>query len=239
MELNTTMSGQDKARVAMQVDSINKALNDGRVTKQSLDKDDFLKILITQLTHQDPTQPMEDKEFIAQMAQFSSLEQMTNMSNRFSDVSKLLTSGQAFGMVGKTVEIPIGDQIIQGTVTEVMGREFPRVKVNGSYYDFSLVDKVMSDAPSSSIPASLPEASAAAAKTEVSPSEPVSVSPVTDAEAAEGAAPGGETSGAEEAAEAAYEMSFPSARPAQRASADVYSLSLPERAEYSAIALTE
>ncbi|MBU9714549.1 flagellar hook assembly protein FlgD [Evansella tamaricis] len=45
-----------------------------------LDKDAFLRILITQLQNQDPLNPMEDKEFIAQMAQFTALEQMTNMN---------------------------------------------------------------------------------------------------------------------------------------------------------------
>ncbi|RQD68211.1 MAG: flagellar hook capping protein [Tindallia sp. MSAO_Bac2] len=46
----------------------------------NLDKDAFMKLLTTQLSNQDPLNPMEDREFIAQMAQFSSLEQMQNMN---------------------------------------------------------------------------------------------------------------------------------------------------------------
>lgn len=48
-------------------------------SSNSMDKDMFMKILIAQLSNQDPTAPMEDKEFISQMAQFSSLEQMQSI----------------------------------------------------------------------------------------------------------------------------------------------------------------
>lgn len=66
--------------------------NSQRKTGSStLGKDDFLKLLITQLANQDPTNPMQDREFITQMAQFSSLEQMTNMN---STMQKFIDSQQ-------------------------------------------------------------------------------------------------------------------------------------------------
>ncbi|MDR5658265.1 flagellar hook capping FlgD N-terminal domain-containing protein [Serpentinicella sp. ANB-PHB4] len=51
-----------------------------RTFNNDMDKDAFLKLLVTQLQNQDPLSPMEDREFIAQMAQFSSLEQMQNLN---------------------------------------------------------------------------------------------------------------------------------------------------------------
>ncbi len=64
--------------------------------KSTLDKDSFLRLLITQLQYQDPLNPVEDKEFVAQMAQFSALEEMQNMN-------KATTKAQAFSMIGKSI----------------------------------------------------------------------------------------------------------------------------------------
>ena len=72
-------------------------------TKQTgnseLGKDAFLKLLITQLQHQDPTNPMDDRDFIAQMAQFSSLEQMQNMTKA---MESLLISQQQTQLMNYT-----------------------------------------------------------------------------------------------------------------------------------------
>ena len=142
MDLSFMMSGLEQQKLNLQVDSINKALSGTREANQNLGKDDFLQLLITQLTHQDPTQPMEDREFIAQMAQFSTLEQMTNMNEGFTTLSNMLASNQAMGLLGKTVDIIDGETVITGKVEEIAGREYPQVLVNGTYYDYAQVEKI-------------------------------------------------------------------------------------------------
>lgn len=56
-------------------------------------KDQFLNILVAQLQHQDPMSPLEDKDFIAQMAQFSSLEQMNQLVESFEELTEVIKSG--------------------------------------------------------------------------------------------------------------------------------------------------
>nr|MCR5253635.1 flagellar hook assembly protein FlgD [Treponema sp.] len=103
--LNTQLSASEKTAVDNAVNTYNKTLvHEGRKTSNELGKDDFLKLLITQLSNQDPTSPMEDTQFISQMAQFSSLEQMTNMSTSFAKMADYLNSQEAAGTLGKTVE---------------------------------------------------------------------------------------------------------------------------------------
>lgn len=72
-----------------------------KTDKGTLDKDDFLKILVTQLKNQDPSQPLQDREFIAQMAQFTSVEQIMNMAGEMKLMRQSM--GIASGLIGKTV----------------------------------------------------------------------------------------------------------------------------------------
>ena len=144
MEISLSMSPRDQARVSEEVNAFNKTLNEGKGAKANaaLDKNDFLKILITQLSHQDPTQPMDDKAFIAQMAQFSSLEQMTNMSDGLAKVATLVAKSQAVGLLGNAVDIANGGETVTGIVEAVTSGDYPQLLVNGQYYDYSQVQKV-------------------------------------------------------------------------------------------------
>ncbi|SDQ60592.1 flagellar basal-body rod modification protein FlgD [Virgibacillus subterraneus] len=84
-----------------------------RVPSPDLGKDEFLKILMTQLQNQDPTNPMKDQEFVSQMASFSSLEQMMNMTNSIDNlvqnqtVSPILKNSH---MIGKEVSYQAYDE---------------------------------------------------------------------------------------------------------------------------------
>ena len=142
MDFTAMLSGAERSKVEMQVNATNKGLKQGQGLSQELGKDDFLQLLITQLQHQDPTKPMDDKQFIAQMAQFSSLEQMTNLGQEFAKISGMVSRGNALNLLGKQVEILDGQQRVSGTVEAVSGTENPQVKVNGRFYDYSVVETV-------------------------------------------------------------------------------------------------
>lgn len=111
-----------------------------RSTNKALDKDAFLKILVTQLSNQDPLSPMEDKDFIAQLAQFSSLEELQTLNTG-------ATFGQASSLVGKNIYTTVTNS--DGVKSEVYGKVTsamtsggkPFIEVNGSYvpYDEKVV----------------------------------------------------------------------------------------------------
>jgi len=109
-----------------------------------LGKDEFLKLLITQLSHQDPLKPMEDKEFIAQMAQFSALEQMMQINNNINKLNKTDNLNRAFFFLGKNVKVldKITKKIISGKVEEIdlSNNGMPRLRIKNQLFS---VDQVI------------------------------------------------------------------------------------------------
>jgi flagellar basal-body rod modification protein FlgD len=85
----------------------------------NLGKDDFLKLLTTQLTHQDPMSPVDDKEFIGTMAQFSALEQTSNMAKGLERLTFASQLSQSVGLIGHSVKYTDGDATSTGTVKSV------------------------------------------------------------------------------------------------------------------------
>ncbi|MDR2343621.1 MAG: flagellar hook assembly protein FlgD [Spirochaetaceae bacterium] len=145
MDIGTNLGAREMSETNRLVNEFNAKIKEGRANSQSLGRDDFLKLLVTQLSYQDPTAPMEDKEFIAQMAQFSSLEQMTNMASDFSRLAEIITGNEAASAIGKSVEILEGDNFVQGTVKAVTRGGAPQVLVNGNYYQWSQVTKIFEE----------------------------------------------------------------------------------------------
>ncbi|MBO8159353.1 flagellar hook capping FlgD N-terminal domain-containing protein [Thermosyntropha sp.] len=108
--------------------------------KNVLGKDDFLKLMITQLRYQNPLEPVNDKEFIAQMANFSELEQMKNLNTSFEKLSNQLGSyiewQKASSAVGRKVayissEESESEQVLVGVVDSVV------IKEGKLYYNIS------------------------------------------------------------------------------------------------------
>ena len=73
-------------------------------SKGMLGEDAFLRLLTTQLRYQDPSNTMDDKEFVAQLAQFSTLEQTNKMASGLKDLAQSGASAQAVSLIGKTIE---------------------------------------------------------------------------------------------------------------------------------------
>ena len=103
-----------------------------RTPAKTLGQDDFLKLLVAQMTSQDPLNPTKDTDFIAQMAQFSSLEQAKAMR---SDQQLW----QANSMIGRAVDLRVTtdttDTMLHGTVSGVqIEAGTPKIVVNGVSY---------------------------------------------------------------------------------------------------------
>ncbi len=151
MDVPVAMSTNELFKTKVQVESFNKTLvSNGRKVSNILGKEDFLRLLIVQLENQDPTRPFEDKEFISQMAQFSSLEQMTSMNKTLSGLIANNKLTLSYSLLGKQVDVldsATGEKN-SGVVSEInfgigmFANDAPRISFNGFRYSIDDVIKV-------------------------------------------------------------------------------------------------
>jgi flagellar basal-body rod modification protein FlgD len=80
---------------------------------------DFLRILVTQLSFQDPLKPVDNQQFIAQIAQFTTLEQTRQLGERMDTLLAIQATTQAVALIGRTVEVGTEGGPQQGTVTTI------------------------------------------------------------------------------------------------------------------------
>jgi flagellar basal-body rod modification protein FlgD len=112
----------------------------------NLGKDAFLQLLVTQLQYQDPLNPQDNSEMVSQLAQFSALEEMQN-------VSSSITNSQALSLVGKNVIIEVGKSSGADTTTTVGGYVqyvqivdgSAKLSINDKLYDYADFDTVVDD----------------------------------------------------------------------------------------------
>ena len=118
--------------------------------KSTLSTQDFLQLLSTQLQNQDPLQPMDDTAYLAEMAQFTSLQQMNTLSSTVAVMSSSQQQLAAVSYLGANVTMNNGKNgTVSGTVTSVdTSGSTPQLQVNGTYYP---VTSLLSVAPAAAL----------------------------------------------------------------------------------------
>jgi flagellar basal-body rod modification protein FlgD len=78
---------------------------------------DFLKILSAQMNNQDPLKPVDNQEFVAQIAQFATLEQSRQLNSKIDNLLSIQASTQSFGLLGRTLDVLSGGGMLTGRVS--------------------------------------------------------------------------------------------------------------------------
>lgn len=105
----------------MPVDAIGSTLGatSAGLTQSTLNQDDFIKLFLTQLTFQDPLEPVDNREFLAQMAQFANLEQARVTNENTNNLVIMNATSQALGLLGRQVAVDSSSGSVIGTVSSI------------------------------------------------------------------------------------------------------------------------
>jgi flagellar basal-body rod modification protein FlgD len=101
----------------MTISTVDSTAAVGASSGNQLNQQDFIKILMTQLTYQDPLKPMDNTQFMAQMAQFTALQQTTELNTNLVQLIQNQAALQSVGLIGRTVDISTASGKQTGTVS--------------------------------------------------------------------------------------------------------------------------
>ena len=155
------MSTVSDAITTMQNQTAYNQSNSTRTTGMTNDSNMFLNLMLAQLKSQDPTEPTDNTEWLSQLAQYSSLEQMTQMNSGLENCAKYISAlyndmsynseiTQTLSMIGKDVTLQIPDENdssktteVSGTVTEASFKDGSgKIKIDGKYYSIAYVTSI-------------------------------------------------------------------------------------------------
>lgn len=155
------MSTVSNAITTMQNQTAYNQSNSERTTGMKNDSNMFLNLMLAQLKSQDPTQPTDNTEWLSQLAQYSSLEQMTQMNSGLENCAKYISAlyndmaynseiTQTLSMIGKEVTLQIPDENdssktteVSGTVTEASFKDGTgKIKIDGKYYSIANITSI-------------------------------------------------------------------------------------------------
>ncbi|GAB6158022.1 flagellar hook assembly protein FlgD [Desulfotomaculum varum] len=109
-------------------------------TQQTLDKDAFLQLFITQLRYQDPTSPQDTSQFASQIAQFTMLEQLTNLNTAINKLLEMNQLNHAATLIGREVVVATDKALVSGLVDKVtVDKEGVKIWVTNQSYTLDQV----------------------------------------------------------------------------------------------------
>ena len=120
----------------MAIDAIGSALTSttSELAQSRLGQEDFIKLFLTELTFQDPLEPINNREFLAQMAQFANLEQTRITNENTNNLVAMNSTAQSLGLLGRQVEVSTesGGSVIGSVSAIAFSASGPVLTVNGS-----------------------------------------------------------------------------------------------------------
>ncbi|MGF6647320.1 flagellar hook assembly protein FlgD [Paraburkholderia sp. GAS82] len=119
-----------------------------RIDSMGLDMQSLLQIILTQLTYQDPLKPVDNFEFVSQLAQFTSLEQTRQMTDKIDNLLSVQSATQTLGLLGRNVDVQTDTALLSGVVKSVSFKDLqPQLTVetdSGQFLTNATISQIVS-----------------------------------------------------------------------------------------------